>query len=75
MEDVIGFNRDDPILECGVIKTNEADSKILKYRDNVEKCILTWAIEYNMTIEEATEAVVQYILALSALICCYRISI
>lgn len=66
LEKVIGWNKDDPIMECGCVKRRtDTDDNIEKCRENVNRFITTSSIIDGISEQQARERLISDLLRLS----------
>jgi len=55
-EKIIGYDRDDPILECGTIKKRTIfDDRLARCKQDIDKFLISQSIFFGISVEDARD--------------------
>ena len=55
-EKIIGYDRDDPILECGIIKKRTIlDDRLTKCKQDIDKFLISQSVCFGISVEDARD--------------------
>lgn len=65
-ENIVGYSKDDPILECGTIKQRTShDDRIEKCQVDVDRFVVSQSVFKGISIEDARELLISDLLKMS----------